>query len=73
MREIPLQAGAQDLVGGGLDVVLDPLELEAPRRGVEHREARAVVVVARLPDGAENREPAPAGQQLYGKAGCRRE
>ena len=53
VREVALELGAQDLLGGGLDVVLDALELEALRVGVVDRVARAVVVVARLADRAD--------------------
>ena len=53
VREVALELGAQHLVGRGLDVVLDALELEALRVAVVDRVARAVVVVARLADRAD--------------------
>src|SRR6185369_9826045 len=51
--EVAFEFGAQDFVGGGLDVVLDAFELEALLVGVVQRVAGAVVVVARLADGAD--------------------
>jgi hypothetical protein len=51
--EVALELHAQHLLGRRLDVVLDALELEALRLGVEERVAGAVVVVARLAHRAD--------------------
>jgi hypothetical protein len=48
--EVALEARPQDLVRGGFDVVLDPLELEETPVRVEHRVAGSVVVVPWLTD-----------------------
>src|SRR5580658_5591034 len=53
MREVPLEACAEHLVRGELDVVLDALELELLLVRVVDRVARAVVEVAGLADRAD--------------------
>src|SRR5580658_499402 len=53
MREVALEARAQDLVGGELDVVFDALELEPLLVRVVDGVARAVVEVARLADRSD--------------------
>src|SRR5215471_11646393 len=64
VREVSLELGAEDLVGRRLDVVLDALELETFRLAIVERVAGAVVVIARLADGAHADHVPPVGLQV---------
>src|SRR5690606_26517707 len=69
VAEVALELALEDLHRGGFDVVLNPLEVELALLGVVDRVARAVVVVARLPDRADAHDvlPAVAQRELAGR------
>ena len=78
--EVALELRAQDLVGGGLDVVLDALELERLLLGVVDGEAGAVVVVAGLAHRTDADDVLAVGgelevdrRQLFHRGACQRE
>src|SRR5690349_2136931 len=63
VAEVPLELALEDLHRRRLDVVLDALEVELAALGVENGVARAVVVIARLPDRADAHDVLPARSQ----------
>src|SRR5262245_32957798 len=64
MAEVRFQVGAEDLLRGRFDVVVDALELELLLVGVEQRVAGAGIVVARLSHRADADDVLPARAQL---------
>src|SRR6185369_10370330 len=64
VREIPFELCAQDLLRGGFDVILDPLELEPLGLAVVERVARPVVVIAGLPHGPDAHDVLASGLEL---------
>ena len=60
------QAVGANPAGRRLDVVRHAAIGDLARHGIEHRKRRRRIAVARLPDRADHREPAPAAEQLHG-------
>src|SRR5690242_6000409 len=56
-RQMLRQVGGCDRLGGAIDVVVDPVIVGLPGRGVELEPRRPRVAVARLPDAARVRQP----------------
>jgi arginyl-tRNA synthetase len=66
LRELARQARREDRLGGGGDVVGNPVEAGGPVVGVELQPGGAGVAVARLPDAAGVEQPLAALQRQQG-------